>query len=134
MTGKNQDYTDILKNLIKPGLDPVEATDRKIKKSLDSWSENNHITPAGILYMALLDVYGIDRDMTKFEEFQKYVLERLSKLSTAGRQEDLFGENFNSFYAMYVETLNICGRMKETLEENGIDFDFNNGKGESDDD
>ena len=137
MAQKKKKYDDILRNLIKPDKDPEKITGNKIEKALEE-NQNFHITPKGILVMALAQIFGDDiiADMDKIDEFQRSLLAGLSTLSTNGETPELFGEDFNEFYSMYIQTMNLCGRMREAIEKNGIEFDFGDeqDEGENNDD
>lgn len=62
--------------------------------------------------------------MKKFHEFMKELNKHLSMLSSNNTDTDMFGDDFNDFFEVYVTTLNLCGEMKKALEENGVKFDI----------
>ena len=88
------------------------------------------LTPKGIFYMALYETYGDCipekemRNIKRFDAFAKAVLENLSKKSTSGGQSDLFGIDFNQFFGICVNAINLCGKMQKILEDHGIEVDF----------
>lgn len=43
-------------------------------------------------------------------------------LATNDTQADMFGDDFNSLFDILVSSMNLSGRMKEVLDENGIEF------------
>lgn len=43
-------------------------------------------------------------------------------LATNDTQYDMFGDDFNSLFDMLVSSMNLSGKMKEILDENGIEF------------
>lgn len=43
-------------------------------------------------------------------------------LATNDQQPDMFGDDFNSLFDMLVSSMNLAGKMKEVLDENGIEF------------
>lgn len=107
---------DIISKLIKP------------KEKKQSVSEADcrgfSLTPKGILLGTLDEVYGTGASLEKLDEFSEKLIGRLSAMATAGESSSILGKDFNDFFQLYVETINLCGRMKEALEENGIDFDI----------
>lgn len=112
---------DIISKLIKP----------KEKKQSVSEADCRRfsLTPKGILLGTLDEVYGTGASLEKLDEFSEKLIGRLSTMATAGESSSLLGKDFNDFFQLYVETLNLCGRMKEALEENGIDFDVHGEEG-----
>lgn len=117
--GKKEDggcseYADILKSLIKGTGGDGREEDGETKYT---------ITPKGILYAALLRVYGVDPSVDKFEAFQAEFLKGLSGLSTGGELQDMFGNDFNSFYSLFIDVSNMCGKMRELLEKHGIELE-----------
>ena len=117
---ENDGKYDALKNLIRrPG-----------KTGNENGGTGYELTPKGIFYMALYEAYGdrIDeetmRDMKKFNAFSKIALKRLSQKASNGQNETLFGEDFNQFFSMFVNAINMCGKMQKILQDHGIDVDF----------
>ena len=123
---KPEDYAGALAGLISPGRDPTPGAGRPDP-------EGEPATPGEILAQALEDVYGVERNDAKLALFQLLLLKRLSELSTGGALDSLFGASFDGFYMMYVDAINMCGRMKEVLEANGIGFDPRDGGDEEED-
>lgn len=71
------------------------------------------------------DCFGDEvRDMGRFDAFLKAALRGLSLKATAGERRDLLGEDFNQFFLMFVNSVNMCGRLHKLLEDNGIDVDI----------
>lgn len=105
------------------GLDSI-AKPKKRNDKTGSDGRQYSITPKGVLLMALCDVYGVEASIDRLEDFMKKVVGGLSLIATGGSDAALLGEDFNDFFRLYVDTLNLCGRMKEKLDENGIDFDM----------
>ena len=107
---------DIISKLVKP----------KEKKQSVSFADCSRfsLTPKGILLGTLDEVYGTGASLEKLDEFSEKLIGRLSAMATAGESSSILGKDFNDFFQLYVETINLCGRMKEALEENGIDFDI----------
>jgi len=118
---KKTNGKDIISKLIKP----------KEKKQSVSEADCRRfsLTPKGILLGTLDEVYGTGASLEKLDEFSEKLIGRLSTMATAGESSSLLGKDFNDFFQLYVETLNLCGRMKEALEENGIDFDVHGEEG-----
>lgn len=81
------------------------------------------LTPKGILWAALDAYYKIGNDIDKFELFVKDILQSLSLLATGGTDIDVFGKDFNDFFELVVNMINTTGKMKEILDQNGIEFD-----------
>lgn len=107
---------DIISKLVKP----------KEKKQSVSFADCSRfsLTPKGILLGTLDEVYGTGASLEKLDEFSEKLIGRLSAMATAGESSSILGKDFNDFFQLYVETINLCGRMKEALEENGINFDI----------
>ena len=107
---------DIISKLVKP----------KEKKQSVSFADCRRfsLTPKGILLGTLDEVYGTGASLEKLDEFSEKLIGRLSAMATAGESSSILGKDFNDFFQLYVETINLCGRMKEALKENGIDFDI----------
>ena len=118
-----KDDYDALKNLIK-------RNGKKKQRPEQNDETKYELTPKGIFYMALYEAYGDcipDKDMRnmeKFDVFARKTLENLSKKASAGERDDLFGIDFNQFFGMCVNAINLCGKMHKILEEHGIDVDF----------
>ena len=81
------------------------------------------LTPKGILWAALDAYYKIGNDIDKFELFVKDILQSLSLLATGGTDVEVFGKDFNDFFELVVNMINTTGKMKEILDQNGIEFD-----------
>lgn len=81
------------------------------------------LTPKGILWAALDAYYKIGNDIDKFELFVKDILQSLSLLATGGTDVEVFGRDFNDFFELVVNMINTTGKMKEILDQNGIEFD-----------
>lgn len=81
------------------------------------------LTPKGILLAVLDKHYGAGEDLKVFDEFMKDLCQHLSMLATNDQQHDMFGDDFNSLFDMLVSSMNLSGKMKEILDENGIEFD-----------
>lgn len=81
------------------------------------------LTPKGILWAALDAYYKIGNDIDKFELFVKDILQSLSLLATGGTDIEVFGKDFNDFFELVVNMINTTGKMKEVLDQNGIEFD-----------
>lgn len=75
---------------------------------------------------------SIDDIFTAFKDFQKRVLADLSRLATNDADSTMFGMDFNEFFSEIIRCINLCGAMKQKLEELGIDFDLNDGDTEND--
>ena len=118
---KKDDRYEALRNLIKK--DP--ESDGNLAEN-----ETYRFTPKGILYMALYETYGSRvrekdlQDIDKFNAFVKKALNALSCLATNNMQSNLFGEDFNQFFSMCVNAINLCAKMHKILEDHGIDVDF----------
>jgi len=108
------------------GLDNIAKRRNFTKKSK---KDEGSVTPNLIVSAAMHDVYG-DDDQSRLSMFMKLTVSTLSMLATRGEDGKLFGKDFNEFFSLYVNTLNLCGRMKAALEENGIDFDVNDNSGD----
>lgn len=119
---KEEDKYGALKNLVKR---PAKARG----KDKDGQAEYE-ITPKGIFYLALYEAYGdaVDdkamRDMKRFDAFAKAALKNLSQKASNGKQDCLFGVDFNQFFAMCVKAINLCGKMHKILQDHGIDVDL----------
>ena len=110
----------------------ADAVGKMFKDGAKGATDDIVITPSGILLVALDDAVKAGLSGKTFAEFQRFLLGQLSSLATNGEKDDLFGSDFDDFFSMVVRTLNLCGRMRAALEENGIDFDFREG-GKDDD-
>ena len=119
---KEDDKYGALKNLVKR-----PAKDAGGEKGGETGYE---LTPKGIFYMALYDAYGdsVDdkamRDMNRFDAFQKAALKCLSQKASNGQHDCLFGADFNQFFAMCINAINLCGKMQKILQDHGIDVDL----------
>lgn len=127
-----------IKNLINP-TKGASAADKSIynkqqtkfnevpafddKNQLIIGNSKYKLTPKGILWAALDAHYKIGGDMNKFNEFMKELLKHLSMLASNNQLSDMFGEDFNDFFEIYVKTLNLAGKLKAILDQNGIYFD-----------
>ena len=116
MARKRKTYEG-LSRLVKP-----------LNSSEISGAEKYSITPIGILLFALKEAYGmkVTDCFGNFDKFEAILLAGLSSLVTGGTDATLFGRDFNDFVKGYVNILNLCGKMKTVLDENGIEFDIDN--------
>lgn len=92
-------------------------------------NEQLQITPKGILFACLCDVFGIGKDTKSFrrdikrtDKFITKLLEGLSSLATDGKDSTVFGADFSDFFALVVKTLNEAGKLHKLLDENGIEI------------
>ena len=102
----------------------LEDTKRDLE-TLKAPIEKTHyrLTPKGILFAILSEVYSIDGNMQKFEYFMNRLMTALSLLSTDGQTSCAFGKDFNDFFETFVTTMNLCGCLKKKLDENGVEVD-----------
>lgn len=107
------------------GLDSLVKKQSVKKRSGDEQAEDKTVTPNGIVLAALRDIYGVGPDKKKLNAFTRAVVSLLSALATGGQDQNLLGKDMDEFFRLYVNTLNLCGRMKQALEDNGIEFDIN---------
>lgn len=115
--------------LIKPRKQvkhPRARKQAKEQQAQDQHGENNssQLSPRSLLFAALKAVYGIPDDREKFNDFMLRLVTSLSLLSTAGADSMLFGRDFNTFYQTFVQTLNVCGYLKQQLDDNNISVDI----------
>ena len=138
---KRKTNVEVLKSFVKKGKGAanVVSSPEEVKAGLKELAEDPktkyHLTPKGILWSELGKAYGVGEDLDKFEEFSKQVVRKLSLLASGGENESMLGKDFNDFFMLFVQTLNLSAKMSELLEENGIPFNIEDYlNGDEDDD
>lgn len=132
---KNDDRLSSISSIV---VDTKKRSSKTQKNAESSASNENdeptyRIAPKGILFLALSKVFGKKViTLDKLDEFTEILLKDLSRLASNGEKTELFGSDFNDFFSMFVETMNLCGMMKQKLDENGIEFDPHEADGSQD--
>lgn len=80
------------------------------------------LTPQNILYTALDTLLTTDESV---DDFEREIISKLSLLATNGSDSTIFGKDFNDLFTVFIRVINNAGRMKKLLDDNGIDFNFN---------
>ena len=133
---KRKTNAEVLKSFVKKGkgaanaVSSPEEAKARLKELAEDPKTKYHLTPKGILWSELSKAYGVGEDLDKFEEFSKQVVRKLSLLASGGENESMLGKDFNDFFVLFVQSLNLSAKMSELLEENGIPFsieDYLNG-------
>lgn len=112
-----------------------ERNDRPLKDAVSgiiNSGSDYEITPRGLIMLSAIESFDLNekvKDLTSFaskvNEFEKKLLQGLSRIATGNKTDDMFGYDFNEFFALYVQAMNMCGKMRKLLEDNGIPFDLN---------
>ncbi len=87
------------------------------------------VSPEGMLRDAINDIFKINAKDEDVKMLSRTLVALLSLLSTDGEDDSAYGKDLNEMLSIVVQTINMCGRMREALDENGIDFDVNDGNG-----
>jgi len=99
------------------------------EKRLEKAEHKYVLTPKGILWIVFANVYGIKnpnnntKELEKFSLFNEKLLKALSEYSTNGKESDFLGKDFNDLYFALVRSMNLAGKYRQILIENGFDLD-----------
>ena len=126
---KKDDFDGLSSRLIQ--VSSKSNIQKKIKKSITA-------TPTTILFTAIHDFIQTAHlnNMSEksvqngLNELQQNLVHNLSNLATNGMYSDIFGDSFDEFFDIVIQTINQAGEMRRILEENNIIFpdDFNDEK------
>lgn len=125
---KHNDFTSklIKSKTIKNKISKKLADDVSNSKSTEIQNTNSILTPNLILADLISEFYSIDPSDSLYE-FSEELTRRLASLSTGGSETDIFGKDLNDLFQSFVMSLNMLGKMKKLLDDNGIDFDLSSG-------
>lgn len=106
-------------SIVKDGAMPIQADEK----------ESYQITPKGILFACLCDVFEVgkdtknfNRDIKRTDKFIKKLLEGLSSLATEGKDKTIFGTDFSDYFRLTIKAMNDAGKFHKLLDDNGIEI------------
>ena len=97
---------------------------KMIDQMKNDYSSDENLTPTALLLLAFKDAFGTDLDkshLDKIEKMSKIFTEQFSLRATKGKDKTIFGPDLNSVCKCLVESLNMCGKMRQMLIDNGIE-------------
>lgn len=127
---------DMLNNLVVPGrkggsnLVSVDEMKEQVQSALQNGDQlkgdksKYRLTPKGVLWAIIEKFYNGEGDISKFESFQKDLVEHLSMVASGNQKNDMFGHDFNDFFSIVVTTMNLLEKTISMLNENGIECDI----------
>ena len=98
--------------------------DKLIKNKKEKFDEKFTLAPKGILLVNLMKYFDANghTDLKKLEAFSRDLLHGLSELATRGQKSDMFGDDFNDFFCLFIKTLKNSAKLLQILEDHGIDI------------